>query len=94
MKNKIRDNWFFMLSFLDIPSGVIMGLFTLTIIALAVYCVIADKLFPSSIATIYSVAVSGYVVHRTWGIDSPIPTVTTTISSGSGTTSHTIKPGE
>lgn len=90
----IKDRWFYLLSFFDLPSGSIMGLFTFMVISLSCFCIVSGRPFPATIASIYSVAVSGYVVHRTFGGSiqgQSDVTVTTQINNPS---SSQVKQGE
>lgn len=53
------------LTVLDLPSGVIMGIYSLSVIGLSVASFIKQHPIDTSVITAYSAAIAGFTVNKT-----------------------------
>lgn len=49
-----------LLSLLDIPGGVILGLFSLEMLALIAFCIVTNRPFPDAVRDVYLGVVAGF----------------------------------
>jgi hypothetical protein len=50
---------------LDVPGGAVLGMFSLGMLSLCIFSVVAGKDVPVTIATIYGLALTNYSIHKT-----------------------------
>ena len=77
------------LTVLDLPSGVIIGLYTLVIIGLSIACFILKRPIDSTILTAYGMVAGLFAIHKT---SSNITSIVTKTTEDVGGTSDAPKP--
>lgn len=70
------------LTVLDLPSGVVLGVHTLTMIVLSVMAFVKKQPIDSTITTIYGIVLGAFAIHKT-------TTATTSIVTQSNETAGT-----
>ena len=66
----MNKTWKIIQANLDISGGAILGLWSLMMLALSCFCVVAKRDMPSAVASSYGIIVGAYAVTRTFKKDS------------------------